>query len=69
MDPFHSLDILKNQFASIAFCRNSAVYNVRNGAVIELPVVVSIKGFPVVAVVCHGQVRHQVSQGSRCRGS
>ena len=44
LDPFHSLDILKNHFASIVFCGNSAVYKVRNGAVI----VVSIKGFP-----CH----------------
>ena len=33
MDPFHSLDILKNHFASVAFCRNSGVYNVQNGAV------------------------------------
>ena len=46
MDPFHSLDNLKNEFASIAFCRNSEVYNVRNGAVIHFPVVVLIKGFP-----------------------
>ena len=46
MDPFHSLDNLNNQFASIAFCRNSEVHNVRNGAVIELPFVVSIKGVP-----------------------
>ena len=36
MDPFHSLDNLKNHFALIAFCRNSAVYNVRNGAVIRV---------------------------------
>ena len=36
MDPFHRLDILKNQFASVAFCRNSGVYNVQNGAVIEV---------------------------------
>ena len=35
VDPFHSLDSLKNQFASFAFCRNSEVYNVCNGAVIE----------------------------------
>ena len=41
MDPFHSLDNVKNQFASIAFCRNSAEYNIPNAAVIELPVVVS----------------------------
>ena len=40
MDPFHSLDILKNHFASVAFCRNSGVYNVQNGAVIELSFVV-----------------------------
>ena len=35
VDPFHCRDNLKNQFVSIDFCRNSAVYNVRNGAVIE----------------------------------
>ena len=46
VDPFNSLDNLKNHFASISFCRNSAVYNVRKGAVIELSFVVSIKGFP-----------------------
>ena len=46
MDPFDSLDNLKIHFASIVFCRNSEFYNVRNGAVIELPVVVSINGFP-----------------------
>ena len=43
VDPFHSLDNLKNHFASIAFCRNSVVCNVRNGAVIELSFVVSIR--------------------------
>ena len=46
MDPFRSLDNLKNHFALIAFCRNSVVCNVRNGAVIELSFVVSIRGFP-----------------------
>ena len=46
MDLFHSMDNWKHQFSSIAFCKNSSVYNVRNGVVIELPVVVSIKGFP-----------------------
>ena len=46
MDLFHSLYNLKNHFTSIAFCKNSTVYNVRNGAVMELPVVVSIEGFP-----------------------
>ena len=46
MDPFHSLDILKNHFVSVAFCRNSGVYNERNGAVIELSFVVSVKGSP-----------------------
>ena len=46
VDPFHSLDNLKNPFASIAFCTNSAGHNVRNGAVKELSFVVSIKGFP-----------------------
>ena len=43
VDPFHSLDNLKNHYASITFCKNSAIYNLRNGAVIELSVVVSIK--------------------------
>ena len=46
VDPFHSLDNLKNHFASVAFCRNSGVYSVQNGAVIELSFVVSVKGFP-----------------------
>ena len=46
MNPFHSLDNLKNQLGSIAFCRNTEVCNIRNGAVIELPVVVSINGVP-----------------------
>ena len=46
VDPFHSLDILKNHSASVAFCRNLGVYNVQNGAVIELSFVVSVKGFP-----------------------
>ena len=46
VDPFHSLHILKNHFASVAFCSNSGVYNVQNGAVIELSFVVSVKGFP-----------------------
>ena len=44
MDQFQILYNLKNMFVSITFGRNSAVYNsLRNGAVIELPVVVSIK--------------------------
>ena len=46
VDPFHSLDNLNNHFFSVTFYRNSGVYNVRNGAVIELSFVVSIKGFP-----------------------
>ena len=46
VNPFHSLDILKNYFTSVAFCRNSGVYNVQNGAVIELSLVVSVKGSP-----------------------
>ena len=46
MDLFHSLDNLKSPLASVAFCRNTGVYNVRNGAVAELPVDVSINGFP-----------------------
>ena len=35
VDPFHSLDNLKNYLASIAFCMNSVVCNIRNGAVME----------------------------------
>ena len=42
VDPFHSLDNLKNYPASIASRRNSAVYNVRNGAVIYVSVVVEV---------------------------
>ena len=34
VDLFHSLENLKNHFASVTFCRNSGVYNVQNGAVI-----------------------------------
>ena len=45
MDLFHSLDNLKSPLAAVAFCRNTRVYNVRFGAVIELLVVVSINGF------------------------
>ena len=45
VDPFHSLDNLKNHFASIAFCMNTGVYKGRNGAVIVLSFVVSIKRF------------------------
>ena len=33
VDPFHNL---KNHFASVAFSRNLEVYNIQNGAVIEL---------------------------------
>ena len=46
MDPFHSLDNLKNHFASVTFCRNSGVCNVQNLAVIKLSFVVSVRGFP-----------------------
>ena len=46
MDLFHSLDNLNSLLASVVFLMNTGVYNVRNGAVIELPVVVSINGFP-----------------------
>ena len=42
MDLFHSLDNMKSQLASVAFCRNTGVYNVQNGAVVEFPVVISI---------------------------
>ena len=64
MDPFPSLDNLKNQFTSIAFCRNSKVYNVRNGAVIELPIIVSINGFSVInmwrSIVEYSVIHHGV---------
>ena len=46
MDPFHSLDNLKREFASVAFCRNSGAFIVRNETVIEFPVVFSIGRFP-----------------------
>ena len=46
VDQFHSLDNLKNQFTSVAFCMNSEACNVRNGSVIDFPVVVLIGGFP-----------------------
>ena len=46
MDLFQSLENLKSQLASVAFCRNTGVYNVRSGDVIELPVDVSINVFP-----------------------
>ena len=46
MDLFRSLDKLKIQLASVAFSLNTGVYNVRNGVVIELPVVIVINGFP-----------------------
>ena len=46
VDLFHSLDNLKSQLASVAFCRNTRVYNVQSGAVIDLPVDISINGFP-----------------------
>ena len=46
MDQFHSVDNLKSQFASVAVCVNSEACNVRNAAVIELHVVVLIRGFP-----------------------
>ena len=46
MDLFHSLNNLKSQLASVDFCRNTGVYNVGNGVVIEFPVVISINGFP-----------------------
>ena len=42
MDPFQSMDNLTNRFNSADFCRNSEVCHVRNGAVIELPAVISI---------------------------
>ena len=41
VDPFHSLVGLKNQLASVAFCRNTYVFKVRN---LELPFGVSING-------------------------
>ena len=53
VDPFHSLDNMKNHFATIAFCRNSVVYKVRNGAVIELSFVVSIRGLLLLSTHSH----------------
>ena len=35
MEPFHSLDNMMAQFASVAFCDNSEVYNGWSGAVME----------------------------------
>ena len=46
MDTFHSLDNLKNQSALVVFNRNLEACNVRNEAVIECPVVLSVGGFP-----------------------
>ena len=47
VNPFYSVDNLKNQSASVAFCGNLGAYNDRNITVIELSVVVSIGGFPL----------------------
>ena len=44
VDLFHSLVSLKNQLVSVAFCRSTEVFNVRNRAVIELHIGVSING-------------------------
>ena len=38
-DPFHSLDNLKSQSASVSFYRSSRAYSGRSGAVTEWPVV------------------------------
>ena len=46
VDSFHILDNLKNEFASITFCRNLEACKDRNVAVIELSVVVSIGEVP-----------------------
>ena len=45
-DPFHSLDNLKSQSASVSFYRSSKAYSGRSGAVTEWPVVVSSDIFP-----------------------
>ena len=45
MDLFHCLENLKSKLASVVFFRNTGVYNVRSGSVIELPIDVSINGF------------------------
>ena len=45
-DPFHSMDNLRNQSASVASFRSSIVYSVRNGDVTEWPVVVLTYRFP-----------------------
>ena len=41
-----SLDNMKNRSASVNFCKNLEACNDWNGAVIELPAVVSIGGCP-----------------------
>ena len=46
MDSFYGLDNLKNQLASVDFCRNTEVCNVWNGAMMRIAVTVSINGFP-----------------------
>ena len=46
MDPFHSLDNLKSQSASVSFYRSSKAYSGRSGAVTEWPVVTSSDRFP-----------------------
>ena len=46
MDPFHSLDNLKSQSASVSFYMSSGAYSGRSGAVTEWPVVVSSDQFP-----------------------
>ena len=38
MDPFHSLDNLKSQSASVSFYRSSKAYSGRSGAVTDCPV-------------------------------
>ena len=46
MDPFHSLDNLKTQSASVSFSRSSRAYSGRSGDVTEWPVVASSDMFP-----------------------
>ena len=56
MDLFHSLVSLKNQLASVAFCRSTEVFNVRNGSCDRVAhwrldkwgLIVKYSGYPVM---------------------
>ena len=47
-DPFHSLDNLKNESASVSFCRSSRACSDRSGAVTESPIVYTREKIQVV---------------------